>query len=413
MNKTKKYWLTLGLITAVLSLYILLNRIQLKDRDAPTERPEELYSGAKSSVVKLYSLSGSQALGTTSQARSGTGFKTYLGGPKIVTNKHVVENQGIIIAESEQDTWIIKSWVEHPVLDIALLDVEESKIDTLKPLKVNTEQIVHPGQKIYTIGYPLGLGLAIHHGLISTTDKGKIVFSAPLSEGASGSPLLNERGEVIGICDSFIPNAQNYNLATPASLAFLTNRWLEKKSSAEPELEEYILQIASVKKKIQNKQKEWNDLVESSPEWKPWVDRTMVTRRPTDEAIQNMLLTFAAVEWASINNPAEKDYRTKEAKLLQNSTLTLQKIWEIHKDNLLVSKELKPNPKLNIDIGVKQTEDLINATQTTATSLLEFLSRGGIEKDDPAGRKGELRKLLSSIGNFRECEANYYQIGTP
>lgn len=413
MNKTKKYWIVLGLVLAILSLYSLPNYIWLNNTDTSAGEPEKLYAKAKSSIVKLYSLSGSQTLGTTSQARSGTGFKTYLGGPKIVTNKHVVENQGIIIAESEQDTWVIKSWVEHPVLDIALLDVEESKINTLVPLKINTEQIIRPGQKIYTIGYPLGLGLAIHHGLISTTDKGKIVFSAPLSEGASGSPLLNERGEVIGICDSFVPNAQNYNLATPASLAFLTSRWVEKKSAAEPELEEYILEIASVKKKIQNKQRGWEDLVESNPEWKPWVEKTMVTRRPTDEAMQNMLLTFAAVEWASINNPLKKDYRAKEAKLLQNSTVTLQRIWEIHKDNLQVSKELKPNPKLNIDIGIKQTEDLINATQATATTLLEFLKRGGLEKDDTTKRKEELRKLISSISNFRDCEANYHQIGTP
>lgn len=437
MNKTKITLLLTGALitTALLSsiAYGLLTKSSQKDIRESISHTENLYEKSKDSIVKLYTL-GSQ----THPAKSGTGFKTYFGDQKIITNKHIVENQTIVIAETPERTWIIQSWVEHPTLDIAILNIEGQ--ENIETLEIDTNYIVRPGQKIYTLGYPLGLGLAIHEGLVSAIDKEKIVFSAPLSEGASGSPLINQEGRVIGICDSYIPNAQNYNLATPTSLAFLTKTWVEKRSETDPALDEYILKISSIRNRIFGKHKEWKLITLEHPEWKPWVEKTMVTRRPTDEAMGNALLAFAAVEWGSLVNETDKAYRIKEGKLLKDCTDNLKKIWDIHKDNLLSNRSLKPVSNSKFSFELVDTESMIKTMEDVSTELIKFLNLEGTKLSGNAQncekkleavnlkieerplnatesmsktKNVKLHNLILAIGRFRVAEAKYHRTGTP
>jgi S1-C subfamily serine protease len=103
--------------------------------------------------------------------------------------------------------------------DIALIRV---KVAGRPMLRFSTGQPI-VGSRAYVVGSPQGLEFTISDGLVSqiqTVEGSKqIQFSCPASPGNSGSPLLNARGEVIGVVSWQVVNGQNLNFATPANYA--------------------------------------------------------------------------------------------------------------------------------------------------------------------------------------------------
>ncbi len=86
--------------------------------------------------------------------------------------------------------------------DLALL-----KIDAKTPLKTisfGDSEEVKVGQKVLAIGNPFGFAGTLTSGIVSRIDytKGRIQTDAAINPGCSGGPLLNSRGEVIGISQS-------------------------------------------------------------------------------------------------------------------------------------------------------------------------------------------------------------------
>src|SRR4029077_6473916 len=74
------------------------------------------------------------------------------------------------------------------------------------------------GEPIFLIGNPLRLEGSVSDGIVSAIrevpDLGRIIqVTAPVSHGNSGSPLLNMRGQVVGIVTVKVTNGQNINLA--------------------------------------------------------------------------------------------------------------------------------------------------------------------------------------------------------
>jgi hypothetical protein len=73
------------------------------------------------------------------------------------------------------------------------------------------------------IGTPLGLEQTVSDGIVSARREipgfGRIVqMTAPISPGSSGSPVLNMRGEVVGVATFLIDMGQNLNFAIPAEI---------------------------------------------------------------------------------------------------------------------------------------------------------------------------------------------------
>jgi S1-C subfamily serine protease len=79
------------------------------------------------------------------------------------------------------------------------------------------------GQKAYVVGAPLGLEFTISDGLLSqiqVMDGTKAYqFSCPASPGNSGGPLLNAKGEIIGVVSFQFKSGQNLNFAVPIQYA--------------------------------------------------------------------------------------------------------------------------------------------------------------------------------------------------
>jgi Trypsin-like peptidase domain/Tetratricopeptide repeat len=168
--------------------------------------PATLYQRSSPAVVSIAAPNGKSV-------SYGSGFIT---DPKgfILTNNHVVgKNQQVSVklADGSIYSGIVVS--RSAQVDLALIQIRPKK--TLPSLRMQT---VPPqiGQKAYAIGDPKGLERSLSDGIVSRIDgSGLIQYTATVSFGSSGGPLLNEDGQVIGIVAGGNPGT-NLNFAIPA-----------------------------------------------------------------------------------------------------------------------------------------------------------------------------------------------------
>ncbi len=143
------------------------------------------------------------------QQALGSGFVIDKAG-HIVTNYHVVEGaQQIEVSFSNQDTYKATLVGTDPSTDLAVLQVDVSS-RALTPLALADSDGVRVGDPVVAIGNPFGLDRTATAGIVSalqrnvTAPNGSnidhvIQTDAPINQGNSGGPLLNARGEVVGV----------------------------------------------------------------------------------------------------------------------------------------------------------------------------------------------------------------------
>ena len=149
----------------------------------------------------------------------GSGF--FVGGNQIATNFHVIAEAASGTAKLvEKPTpytieGIIATDEEN---DLAILEVRMSGI---QPLPLGDSDTVKIGQTVYAVGNPKGRKGTFSPGAISNLSKknGKkrLQMTAPISPGSSGGPVLNRKGEVIGVSFATIEDGQNLNFAIPSN----------------------------------------------------------------------------------------------------------------------------------------------------------------------------------------------------
>ena len=152
---------------------------------------------------------------------SGSGF--FVGRGMIATNLHVVEGvfNGYIKRVGMDKTYRIKGIVAmNAQQDLAILKVSDIGAPIL-PLGNSDELEI--GEPVYAVGNPKGyLEGTFTEGVVSgvrefQVDSKRIQMSAPVSEGSSGGPMLNSKGEVIGVAVSKLTEGQNLNFAIPSN----------------------------------------------------------------------------------------------------------------------------------------------------------------------------------------------------
>lgn len=148
----------------------------------------------------------------------------------LVTNYHVIEGGSYIVAISDEyDQYVLNQvCVMDKAKDIAILRFEESHV--AEPLEMDGESRLKRAQPVVAIGSPAGLMNTVSIGNISAFYKKEghdwIQFTAPISSGSSGGPLLNDSGKVIGITTATYASTQNINLAVKAeSVIKLYKSW--------------------------------------------------------------------------------------------------------------------------------------------------------------------------------------------
>ena len=155
----------------------------------------------------------------------GTGF-VIDGQGTIVTNHHVIEDARKIKIKLFDGTVVddVEILEESEQDDLALLRIPARA--SQKRVVLGDSDAVTVGERVISIGNPLGLEHTLTDGLVSARRRiqGRrlIQTSAPVSPGNSGGPLFNMRGEVIGVTVAQyggpFASAQNLNLAVPINL---------------------------------------------------------------------------------------------------------------------------------------------------------------------------------------------------
>ncbi len=149
----------------------------------------------------------------------GSGFFISQNGD-VITNRHVFEGaKRAEVKIAEGKVYPIK----HIVAEDKEGDIIRVSVDI--PLKIVhslsiSGSIPEVGERVVVIGSPLGLERTVSDGIISAVREipafGNIYqISAPISPGSSGSPVVNMKGEVIGIATFQLVEGQNLNFAIP------------------------------------------------------------------------------------------------------------------------------------------------------------------------------------------------------
>jgi S1-C subfamily serine protease len=139
----------------------------------------------------------------------------------VATNLHVVEGassgyvkavgqkpknniEGIVGVDTERDLVLLKVSGAHGV-----------------PLSLGNSDGIEVGETVYAMGNPQGLEGTFSQGIVSSirevgTDK-LLQITAPISPGSSGGPVLNAKGEAIGVSVATFKGGQNLNFAIPSN----------------------------------------------------------------------------------------------------------------------------------------------------------------------------------------------------
>ena len=180
---------------------------------------EEIYKIAQQSTVEVQA-------GGAMYGSLGTGFFDDDKGT-VITNYHVINGmtQGIIVTAEGNEYNITKVLGYDVDLDIAILATD---IGTSVPL-VRREDKVRTGEKVYALGSSQGYSGTFTDGVVSTAERmedGKryIQHSAPITNGNSGGPLLDEYARVVGINDWGRIDGQNLNFAIPIDVVDQVSR---------------------------------------------------------------------------------------------------------------------------------------------------------------------------------------------
>jgi len=188
---------------------------------------EELFAKASNAVVRVEAYDQNKKV-----IGAGSGFFVSSDG-LLVTNQHVVDKATVVVVTLPSNAILLTKEVvaTDKELDLVILRFDANNL----PFLTLSEETPKVGNQVYAIGNPEGLTNTLSDGLVSgirKVDNTTIVqTTAPISQGSSGGPLLNSKGEVIGVNTSYLVKGQNLNFAV-SSLHIKT--LLGKKGPSQP-----------------------------------------------------------------------------------------------------------------------------------------------------------------------------------
>ena len=176
----------------------------------------DLKARAKKARPAVMLLVGSDANGK--EIATGTGFLVSADG-KLITNFHVIEKAASAVAKAENGGLFPVEGVlaSDPKNDLVLLKLKGKELPFLT---LGKSENIEVGTRIAVIGSPLGLEGTLSEGIVSAVRElmgGMKVLqvTAAISPGSSGSPVMNAKGEVVGIASALLRGGQALNFAVP------------------------------------------------------------------------------------------------------------------------------------------------------------------------------------------------------
>jgi serine protease Do len=167
----------------------------------------------------------------------GTGFVISADG-YVLTNHHVIDGAGEVrVRLTDRREFMAKVVGSDPASDIAVLKVDAKGLPTLA---LGDSRDIKPGQWVLAIGSPFGFDHSVTAGIVSGLGRPSIDGSqryvpfiqtdVAINRGNSGGPLMNTRGEVVGINSQIFSNSGGYmgvSFAIPIEVAMNAVRQIQ------------------------------------------------------------------------------------------------------------------------------------------------------------------------------------------
>lgn len=197
----------------------LITRFELDNyADIQESRREQMLNKAMKSAVTIASFNEKEGI-------RGSGF--FIAPDTIATNYHVLkEHENIMIQTFDGQKCDILSTITDKNRDTAIIKT------SCKQPYLKARYTVNTGQDVYAIGNPRNLDFSVSKGILSADRRERLQYDAATNTGSSGGPLLNSKGEVIGIVSAITNGDSWYGVAIPIkAIKNDIDRALEKSDS--------------------------------------------------------------------------------------------------------------------------------------------------------------------------------------
>ena len=153
----------------------------------------------------------------------------------ILTNNHVVGRRTPIVILQDDREYESKLLARDPDVDLALLSIDASGLTPLQPAPVSPRV----GEMVFAFGHPWGQRNTVTRGIVSALVSAQnrrgetlpvVRSDAPLAPGNSGGPLVNAKGEVVGINAMIIGGDQSVSIAASVAAEFVTKVLAKRKA---------------------------------------------------------------------------------------------------------------------------------------------------------------------------------------
>lgn len=159
----------------------------------------------------------------------------------ILTNNHVVGRHNPVVILQDDREYESRLLARDPDVDLALLSIDAKNLAPLKPAAGSPRV----GEMVFAFGHPWGQRNTVTRGIVSALvsaqnrrgEKLPVLRSdVPLAPGNSGGPLVNAKGEVVGINAMIVGGDQSVSIAASVASEFVQKamRNLPATKRAEP-----------------------------------------------------------------------------------------------------------------------------------------------------------------------------------
>lgn len=187
------------------------------------------------------------------QAKEGSGFILSRNG-LIATNFHVIDGgHSAKVVLKNNDAYPVEGVLEFdPGKDFAILKINAVELPVAP---IGNSELLEPGDNLVAIGAPLGFSYTVTTGIVSqirSRDEYHVIqHSAPISPGSSGGPLVNDKGQVIGINTFLVKGGNSIFFALPVNYVRAA---LENSKGEMYSISQLSKAVAQVKEQIANEE---------------------------------------------------------------------------------------------------------------------------------------------------------------
>jgi S1-C subfamily serine protease len=180
---------------------------------APPQTPQEVAKKAFASTVLLV-------------LEDANGQPLSLGSGFFVRESEIATNFHVIKGSARGSAKLVGQKTRYNIEGVSAVDFERDLVllntsaAGIPALPIGDSEAMEVGDNVYAVGNPRGLEGTFSQGLVSSIRKSGsdrlLQITAPISPGSSGGPVLNGKGEVVGVSVATVKGGQNLNFAIPS-----------------------------------------------------------------------------------------------------------------------------------------------------------------------------------------------------